>query len=275
MQEGVCMDSLNFDILALETLELTRHLRQAHDLDFLEERFAHFDMREAEVSSGPVVIPESSGLVYVVEKGVNTFCVRGFATEDLAQSIDDLQNANRAERARLEVKNEVDWEADLRFFETESIETAQMIVDQLINRRFPRHEDMLCNLSDPGFSWWMRDEGQKLVIYFKSHAVERGLESIQLGPLGDKRIAEQRLSQSSAVLSKLFPLAEFSVSERVVVISTSVAGHAGFEAFKNMFSSGSNPFAGENYLGPTLYYFFQELASTRRFWLQVEAEVSE
>ena len=59
------------------------------------------------------------------------------------------------------------------FIEMKDSYRAQLIADLYHGKRFPIREEWLCNLSDPGFSWWLiiNDDGS-LTIRFQSYGID-------------------------------------------------------------------------------------------------------
>ncbi len=218
--------------------------------------------------------PHSPGIIYRVDKGTNTFCIRGLATENLHFQIKAL----KFEDSKLQLLKASSIEDNLYFFETVSYEIAETIKDQIINRRFPIIEDSVCNISDPGYSWWMDISNGRFEIHFKAHLINRVERSIKLGPIGDARIAMLRLNQAHALLRSSFPLSEFSCSEKSLVVASEKPDHSSFLAFQDIFLKGINHTSLENFpdnsVGKTLYFYFLELSMIRKFWIEVESKLS-
>ncbi len=151
--------------------------------------------------------------------------------------------------------------------------------EQIINRRFPHQEDSLCNISDPGFSWWMdvSGSGGRFEIFFKSHGINRADKYIQLGPIGDGGVAALRMNQARTLLRSSFPISEFSCDDKSFSVASQKPDHLGFISFKNIFLEGINNTDTENFpdnsMGRTLYYYFHELAIVRKFWIEVKTKL--
>jgi hypothetical protein len=243
--------------------------------EFSEQSVQHaFEVEESREEN---LGPQGPGLLYRIDKGISTFCLRGLASEDLMWDIEAIERQDVDVMRSLKI-NEEEQIQEVRFFETDDYPMAETIVDQMINRRFPRQESMLCNLSDPGFSWWMDEGHGKFAIYFQSHGIERDSSLVQLGPLGDPMIAYRRLGRALSVLRRFFPINEYGVTEKVFEISTTNASHQGYEAFANIFLHGEFPFqeilselTGEEH---TLFLYLREVAALRRFWLTVQKRSS-
>lgn len=278
------MSRLNFDInsLAHETLELTKNLRAENLFDGEEDTFDFsFDeiqeQNEVNLSSEeiveeiPIEVPDSCGVLYYLEKGISTFCVRGVVSDDLSWDQEALRRNDPQLIKALRLRE--DWEMEeIGFFPTQSLELAETVCDQMINRRFPRNEAVLCNLSDPGFSWWMQTDLRSLDIFFQSHGIERDSSLIQLGPLGDPLISFKRFSRSQGILKNLFSINEFSSTEKAFSLTTSVPNDF-FEMFQRVFTDGAFEF--DDILGDlvgeeqTFFLFLKEIACLRAFWLGI------
>ncbi len=223
--------------------------------------------------------PEAPGVVYHLQVGVSTFAIRAIATSDIDETMIYLRSGEPGLLSSLKLEpsdGEFQDLSSVRFFETESVELAQMVTDQLANRRFPRVEDQLCNLSDPGFSWWLAEEENKFTIYYKSHGLGREERFLKLGPVGDRMIHSKRMQALRPLLQGLFPIKEWVSTDKVFSVEC-VGNHPGYELFKKLFTHGHWPkdhaAFGANRLGVTLYLHLQEVSTMRAFWAQVDSEV--
>jgi hypothetical protein len=236
------------------------------DLDFLmQETFA---LAENSAISGRPVAP---GLIYRIDDGGSTFCIRALAT----QNIDD--EFKQINRSALKIADDFPLES-LSYFELPTMEQAEAVIEQLCSRRYPKREDSLCNISDPGFSWWMDSDSDRFEIFFRSHGINRADKYIQLGPIGDQKMAALRMGQVQTLLRSSFPVSEFSNSNKGFAIGTLKPEHLGFKSFRDIFLKGENHTNLENFpdngLGRTLYFYFHELASIRKFWIEVQTKLS-
>jgi hypothetical protein len=225
--------------------------------------------------------PECSGIIYKIDDAGSTFCIRGFSVSSIHDGMQDLTNIDSCKRAVLKLTRTENFE-NVFYFKTKNFELAESIREQIINRRFPKIEDSVCNISDPGFSWWMdvsltKDEG-KFEIFFKAHAINRAEKYIQLGPIGDGAIASLRMNQARTLLRSSFPMTEFVCTDRSLTVATSKPDHLSFISFKNIFLLGENHTEEENFpdnsLGRTLYFYFHEIAVLRKFWIEVHTRLS-
>ncbi len=310
-------NDLSLDLLLQETLALTEYLRTntptpiqtsflpiEDDTDYLfdladsmiqeeinelenpdsitqVEIFAH-DLEEKEAAM--FLYPESPGIVYKIDNGSSTFCVRGYSAANIREAFLELKNIDSVKRPILKLTRDED-ESSVMFFETRTLELAEAVREQIINRRFPHQEDAVCNISDPGFSWWMdvreaHENGFKqgrFEIFFKSHGINRADKYIQLGPIGDGGVAALRMNQARTLLRSSFPISEFSCDDKSFTVASQKPDHLSFISFKNIFLEGINNTELENFpdnsMGRTLFYYFHELAIVRKFWIEVKAKL--
>ncbi len=257
------MDSslMQFDLMARETLELSMNLDPSM-----------FDDMEGDFRpSGQNFRPQGPGILYRVVTGGSTFSLRGISCENIHESYEELVSGDRSLRSSLKLED--DEEVEIHHFRCDFIEQAEVVMDQLFNRRFPLYEDMLCNLSDPGYSWWMEPNEGSLIIYFKAQSIDREKSFIKLGPMGDEALAHRRFGELKNSLKSLFSVREFSCDERRLIIKPVDQQCNGFKALRDIFSKGKAPVDltgfGANEIGRTLFFYLNELASVRNFWNQL------
>lgn len=238
---------------------------------------------KAESSAQLNTLPETSGVIYKIDNAQSTFCVRGYSVQNIREAFNDLGNPSSSKRIILKIDQLSNLE-EVLFFETKTFELAESVREQVINRRFPHQEDALCNLSDPGFSWWMNIENApkandpgRFEIFFRSHGINRAEKYIQLGPIGDGSIAALRMNQARTLLRSSFPISEFSCDDKSFTVASSKPDHLSFISFKNIFLEGVNNTSLENFpdnsVGRTLFYYFHELAIVRKFWIEVKTKL--
>jgi hypothetical protein len=300
---------LSLDLLLQETLALTEYLRVANSPVIQSEKIQQsffdqcdndddylFDLADSlvadiveeapeatpekpELFTQERFLPEAPGVIYKIDNSSSTFCVRGYSAVNIRESFKELNDTQSAKRIVLKLGDSPTLDA-VEFFETKSFELAEAVREQTINRRFPHQEDALCNLSDPGFSWWMNiDEtsSDRFEIFFRSHGINRADKYIQLGPIGDGSVAALRMNQARTLLRSSFPISEFSCDDKSFTVASSKPDHLSFISFKNIFLEGVNLTELENFpdngVGRTLYYYFHELAIVRKFWIEVKTKL--
>jgi hypothetical protein len=292
---------LSLDILMKETLAMTELMRleecveenndtqsdlkfQNMNEDTLNEDY-YFDLADEfaeDVTPSIALYPESPGVIYKIDRSGSTFCVRGYSTKSIYESMLELNSGVKEKRAILKLDDLDDISSRVCYFPTATIELAQVVKEQIINRRFPLVEDSVCNISDPGFSWWMNieddEEGNgKFQIFFRSHGIFRTEKYIQLGPIGDGSVAALRLNQARSLFNGSFPISEFSCDDKCFTVATSKPDHLSFVSFIKIFLTGENYTDIENFpdnnTGRSLFYYFHELAVVRKFWIEVKTKL--
>jgi hypothetical protein len=295
---------LSLDLLLQETLALTEYLRtntpmtnKGHvssptQTSFLSEDDTDYllDLADSLICEDQPVIaesftqevlaavyPETPGVIYKIDSGPATFCVRGFSSPNIRNTFKELMDHSSSKRPILKLSLEDDISSVL-FFETKTFELAEAVREQVINRRFPHQEDSVCNISDPGFSWWLDASGSgRFEIFFRSHGINRADKYLQLGPIGDGSIAALRMNQARTLLRSSFPINEFCCDDKSFTVVSSKPDHLSFLSFKSIFVEGINNTQIENFpdnsIGRTLFYYFHELAIVRKFWIEVKTKL--
>ena len=291
---------LSFDFLLQETLSLSEFMRassntveiisSAEQASFFDNTDYLYDLADGllvkELKAEKVLMtekkdwlsyyPETAGIIYKIDNNKSTFCVRGFSSLNIRQSFEELIDSDSSNRALLKLNKEDNLDT-LTFFSTDSFELAEAIRDQVINRRFPHQEDAVCNISDPGYSWWMNVESNRFEIFFRSHGINRAEKYIQLGPIGDPGVAALRMNQARSLLRSSFPISEFSCDDKSFTVASTKPDHSSFVSFRNIFLAGVNHTEIDNFpdnsLGRALFYYFHELAIVRKFWIEVKTKL--
>ena len=267
---------MDFELLARETLKLSVRLREGNnsDMDSSDPCFI-FDKQLRKKNE----LPTAPGLLYRIEEGGHTFCVRGISTSNLKFRANQVERRSDLELLKkLKITEEDDGD-DLFFYITRNVDQAVSLQKNLINRRFPLHEDVLCNLSDPGFSWWMDEDDESFTVYFKSHGIERVEKLRQLGPIGDGKKARIYFNQVFKLFGLLFPVKEFSCTSKAMKISTNDPMSETFQMFRDIFLNGLNkfdreyPFTGQIF--NEFWHYLDELALFRNFWLEIENNLTD
>ena len=269
---------MDFETLTKETLELTQNLN--FDFEKFDDQFSKFnseilaDVSEQEVvdfSLGSQEEHSGTGIVYILEKGLSTFCLRGVASDDLSWEIEKLEEKDQDFLNLLRISKEEEQRvSEVRFFQTPNVSIAQNIVKTMMNRRYPIAEASLCNLSDPGFSWWMDQGETEINIYFQSHSIDRDKTLIQLGPLGDSAVAANMMQTASSTLKHFFPIKQYSVTSRSISISCCDNGIEGFSELARLFSEGEFHWEEILNMGTGTHHdvleYLHLLSFKRRFW---------
>jgi hypothetical protein len=232
-------------------------------------------------------VPLAGGVIYTIQKNASTFIVRLIASDNLSEDFKLIQSTPEDyPRLRLISEGQADL-TGLRFFETEIAAHNKAIVRELSNKRFPFYEETLCNISDPGFTWWMSDDEHSMEVYFSLSHTHDLSQFKKIGPLGDTRVATENFRNFYLFFSSLFPIGEFSVGRSHFKISALPEKVELFRDLVEVFKTGDislelmlrleevermlqnhqiNSFtSAKNYL--------LELAAVRRFWGKIQDEL--
>ena len=189
----------------------------------------------------------STGVLYDIELGRGTFCLRG-------------------EPCSGEKPDRKSWK---RFFATSRLELAEVIVDQIFNRRFPLDEKELCNISDPGGSWWIWSEDRLIYIFLGGHYSD---DKINLGPLGDVSVAYALFGRGESWIRRLLPIEEFSLTPKCLALTALDSRHTIFQQFCDIFLNGVEP-DHASFGTSALSLYLDELAAVRSFWIHLQENV--
>jgi hypothetical protein len=256
-----------------EQLELTPEDRLRHVKDKMKEFLASEDLFTDEIEQKEIY-PTTAGLIFRICESAGTYIVRSVCVDNVRhemKSINEDFEAKDYSKLRLEVEEDI---LELRYFECETLEQAEVLHELFSNRRLPKEEDVLCNISDPGFSWWLDTQPGKCTIYFKSHGVECAQSYLKLGPLSDINVFRRRMNQLNALLQQ--HSCGMSIYEDESSLNISVNGQTSpfFNAVKTLILKGELDEDGELlgilYNNITLRFYLQEVALVRRFWLHIE-----
>lgn len=227
--------------------------------------------------------PEAPGVIYHVQKSTSVFVVRtmvsGNIREDYAKIVERPEDypSLRLLEGGVEGLRE-----RLKFFIVEETSQAEIIHDQIHNRRFPMNEEMMCNLSDPGFSWWLTKKSKGFQISFTMSVSSN--ETVKLGPLGDRELAirnfqllEEMISESGIEMNiqnetnrvQFTDCEEFILEELKDVFEFGVITDTLTDLFKIL----SKRIKTTSSL-QTSWFYLQELAAMRRFWIQIQFDLN-
>lgn len=275
------MDSLHLDLnqLATETLELSESINGKFSFDEIigSRSFHKYDHSLTEGTptfrSESFHYPETPGVVYYLKKGKNTFLIRGISTLNIAKTYDEIFNKNNSSSTYFKIDEEIPKET-FRFFETDSLNLADILAEQIFNRRFPLIEDVFYQFNDSGLSWYIKDQDNTFVIYFNRSIRHQAEMTKVLGPIGDNVIAHQRFNFLKDVLCKVFYIDYFFCDDKSLKVSTNSVHSKKFESFKNIFLKGdfnlSDEYLEDNGLSRTVYYYLKEIAIVRKFWIVIQ-----
>ncbi|MGB0452713.1 MAG: hypothetical protein ACPGJV_03290 [Bacteriovoracaceae bacterium] len=290
------MTQLSLDQLANETIHLSQKLRdntefKIEDLhDFSEEVEKHCEkhceeeireeaLEESELSSDLEVheLPNKPGIIFHLSLAGGTFILRALATDSIENVWPKIMDEPKSKEFKsLKLSGDFDF-SKLQYYPVERFEQAEVLKEHFSNRRIPIDEDVLCNIGDPGFSWWLDLKPASVSVYFKSHGVECSKNYLRLGPLSDLSIFQSRFKRVVERLNQIDSLG-ISCDEKCLSLKCSKPHLPIFQELKNLFLSGAWSSSGDLYSSleknTTLRLFLEEIALVRRFWLEVEKEIN-
>ena len=226
-------------------------------------------------------LPEKPGLFFHVDHMGGTFVIRSFLSTNLVQDFNKIRTSPEDfPSLRLLKDGRIQWHK-LNHFVCELTEEAEMLHQRLGMRRFPVKEESVCNISDPGFSLWFEKSNLGFSLHPKIKNLAPNLK--RLGPLVDSKIAQRRWMELSEVMNELPLGLDFSLENGSLVLASQEAWLS--QAFEEVFLKGVMPVElidifkilsrKTKHLAQleTGWFFLQEVALARRFWLKVESEL--
>lgn len=228
-------------------------------------------------------LPSSPGLLYHIQKATSVFVVRTYVSKNIRSDYQCIMD--RPEdfpSLRLLEGGTEEIEKRLRYFMVEDYAEAEVIHDQVANRRFPINEELMCNLSDPGFSWWLSKKTSGFQISFNISMMTSD-EVVKLGPLGDQQLALRGFQDMQELLSEAG--LDLSVQNEVNRVQFADGEEFLLEELKDLFEFGVMGEGLEKFFKlltrrikeqsklETLWYLLQEIAAMRRFWIQVQYDL--
>ncbi len=248
------MSDRNMQRMVQETLDL---VHESHgNSPFLD----NFQYQDQDQETETLQVPEGCGVIFSIRESVNTFVIDICPSRDMSADIDKFITEDR----------EID---DIHFFEIEYYELAEMVADQVGNRRFPKCEETFCNIGDPGFSWWIKIDGNDLQIYFKNSYFCGREDFIKLGPVGDSSLARIRFEQASRIFPNIFSINSISCGENRFQMNVDDENDEKFTKLKFALLAGDSNYLSAikiDSIDNQLNLFFHEIIAVRRFWIEVE-----
>jgi hypothetical protein len=255
-----------------------RKLEEVKAVETQEELAPNFDFEEIIDS-----LPTNPGIIYHIQKSTTVFVIRTFVSRNIREDhARIIEHPEEFPSLRLLEGGVQDLSHRLRFFLVDNPNQAEIIHDQLNNRRFPVDEEMMCNISDPGFSWWLTPKGRGFQLSF-TLSVSSGEESIKLGPLGDQQIALKNFRALEVLMTKAG--LDLSMQNEMRSVQFTDGEEMLLEELRDLFEYGvvSGPMTdlfrllarGIEDMSSleSCWFYLQELAAMRRFWIQVQYDL--
>lgn len=262
-------------------------LMVAETFKHLHENFAH-----DEVAPAPMInenldevneFPEEPGVLYHLQKSSSLFVIRTLVSKNIREDYQKIiDSPEEYPSLRLVEGDSKDIEKKLRFFILDNHLQAEIVHDQISNRRFPVDEEIMCNLSDPGFSWWLTKKVNGFQLSF-TLSVGLDAETIKLGPVGDQQMALRNFQLMEILMQKagldlniqnesnrvqFNEGEEFLLEELKDLFEFGVVG----EGLINLFKLVSRRISDHSQL-ETIWLYLQEIAAMRRFWIQIQYDL--
>jgi hypothetical protein len=270
------------------------------DIEFMvAETFKHFHEQHPESHEFPELeakpvsavtddevneFPAEPGVIYHLQKSTSLFVIRTLVSQNIRDDYEKiLQNPEDYPSLRLLEGGREDLEKKLRFYILENHLQAEIIHDQICNRRFPVNEEIICNLSDPGFSWWLTKKSNGFQISF-TLSVTADENTVKLGPIGDHQLALKSFQEMEALMQDSG--LELNIQNETNRVQFNDGEELLLEELKDIFEYGV---IGEGMMNlfkllarrtsdhsrlETLWLYFQEIAAMRRFWIQVQYDLA-
>lgn len=253
------------------------------------ENFSHVEVEEEEKvvemkAEDPLEeLPACAGLLYHIQKSVSIFVIRTLVSQNIREDYRAIIERPEDYPSLRLLEGNTEVTSKLRFFMVEDASQAEIIHDQLCNRRFPIDEEIMCNISDPGFSWWLTKKNQGFQLAF-TLSVGQSQQTVKLGPLGDQQMAIRRFQEFAHMLVEAgIPL---DLQNEVNRVQFTEDDEFLLEELKDLFEFGV---VTEGLSGlfkilarqtkdlsklETMWFYIQEVAAMRRFWIQVQYDLN-
>lgn len=260
----------------------------AETFKHFNENFNHAQVEEVSLppeiseSDDALTIPAEPGVIYHIQKSSSVFVIRTMVSANIREDLTLInEQPENYPSLRLLEGGETDVSKKLKFFIVENPSQAEIIHDQLHNRRFPIFEEMMCNLSDPGFSWWLTKKEKGFQLAFTMSVSDNN--TIKIGPLGDRELAvknfqtfEQLVTGAGLEMNiqnemnrvQFSDCEEFILEELKDVFEFGVITQTLQDIFKILSRKCSQVSALEE-----TWFYLQELAAMRRFWIQIQYDL--
>ena len=228
--------------------------------------------------------PEAAGVIYNLERKGSIFVIRALEARDISKDIHAFcEDAELLKKLRL--TGHMNPISELRYFECDDIFIAKTIVKNLANKRFPLYEEHVMNISDPGDSWYLKVDQNKMSLYFKLCRTEIIEDLIKLGPIGDSEVTHEVFNKLYGYFNLIFEVKDFSSQTGSFHITPDNSADKLYREFINVFQEGEVGFNLMNHLRDLenksdrdsfkssvrrANYFLLEIAHMRGFWIEIQ-----
>lgn len=240
-----------FDDISELVNETFHHSNQPKKLEFLQNK---------------------SGLIYRVDRSGQTFVIRMFLSEDLAHNLKDLSDnpetypSLRLINADDDIFNQVHhFECDLR--------SAKYLKGLFAGKRFPVNEEDILNVSDPGYSLWLKDE-EGIEIFFKLSQITEIKNLVKLGPIAHIEDLVDDFETHKMDFNRFFEVQELAINPTSFKLRAMKT--PAFKDFVKFFKTGVMTLEFENLVGHTeMGKVLKKISYARKFWLEVGKDLAD
>ncbi len=248
---------------------------EINGLDFLvQETFKlnNEKIKEIDEFSKENSFSNSSGLVYRFFYYPNYYIVKAKVVSELDKAFLLIEEGEIESDFVLQDENEFEAKEQINYFETERIELADIVKDQICNKRQFTNRDLLGGLTDLGNDWWVGFDSKNLIVSYQRYLKRNDLEWIQVGNLGDSFVACHRFSYLKKILESRLSSVKIVNDEKGFYFESSDE-NKNLESLTRLFVNGEFLSSDlSSILNETSVYYFQELATLRRFFKEIELQ---
>ena len=270
---------MDFSKLSEETMMLStqfgpKQQRLLFDSEYFDDdctflKASTIDLNSS-ISPENITKQKGPGIAFFLDISGGSFCVRGLPVVENNLTLEELSELNHHFQKTEEFK----------FFPCDSIEVAEILTEQMVNRRYPLQDKGLVNISDPGSTWLLSYDEENLSLYFKSMGCrEKGMEN--LGAIGDPQILRFWWKEFDQLLSSCDGIT-ISQDEKGCYLNLKNFNNEEISIFHfliQIFVLGDYDkhfkFSTERHEMESFLLYFNELSHSRRFWLFIEEILSE
>ena len=225
-------------------------------------------------------VPSHCGVLYSLEWQDPFFKILIVEQKNLKESYENIIS-KRSLGTELLMKGFKIGPRSLPFYFT----TPYYELSEILAKEFNQQSFTLQEFSEPPINsqkpiWWIHCNPTAFKLYFGSSPKNNLEKLIPLGPLGDPALAFFRFKKTFSMFKKLLPLSEFSIDEKHFGIATHPESPENKEKFAPilqlfLFGILSNELEQklEEHFSTTTFLYLNEIASLRKFWLEIENQL--
>ena len=217
-------------------------------------------------------LQNKSGVIYRVDRSGQTFVIRMFISEDLAHNLKDLSDnpetypSLRLINADDDIFNQVHhFECDLRM--------AKYLKSLFAGKRFPVKEEDILNVSDPGYSLWLKDD-EGIEIFFKLSQITEIKNLTKLGPIAHIEDLLEEFETHKVDFNRFFEVQELAINPTSFKLRAMKT--PAFKDFIQFFKTGVMTADFSKLISDTeMGRVFKRIAFARKFWLEIGKDLED